>query len=69
MNIADRIQRTLTRLGFKDCVLQGIHDGQVTLLCPEIDRNDHGMIQVAIRLLPGIQSVVLVAQPQQKDKS
>ena len=67
--IADRIHRTLTRLGFNDCTLQGVHDGQITLFCPEIDRNDHGLIRVALRLLPGIQSVVFLAHPQQEEKS
>ncbi len=67
--LADRIQKALTRLRCNNCVLQRIHDGQVPLFCPKIDRNDHGKIQAATCLLPGFLSVLLVAQPQQKDKS
>ncbi len=67
--MVDRIQRTLKRLGFNDCVLRDIDNGTVTLFCQEADRNDHSMIQVAIRLIPGINSVVFSDQSQHKEKS
>ncbi|WP_404308716.1 hypothetical protein [Neorhodopirellula lusitana] len=65
----DRVQRTLKRLGFNACVLQKIHDGRVTLFCPEADRNDHSMIQVAIRFIPGIESVMFAKNSETKDQS
>lgn len=67
--MVDRVQRTLKRLGFDNCVLRELSDGQITLFCPDADRNDQSMIQVAIRLLPGIKSVVFATQPEQEDKS
>ena len=67
--VADRIKRTLTRLGSNDSVLQDIHDRQVTLCCPEADRNDHRMIQVAVRLIPGIKSAVYARNSDREDKS
>ena len=67
--MVDRVQRTLKRLGFDDCVLRNIFEGQITLFCPGADRNDHSMIQVAIRLLPGIKSVVLATHSEKEAKS
>ncbi len=67
--MVDRVQRTLNRLGFDDCVLRDSFEGQITLFCPDTDRNDHSMIQAAIRLLPGIKSVVFAIQSEKEDKS
>lgn len=67
--MVDRVQQTLKRLGFDDCVLKNLSDGQITLFCPDTDRNDESMIQVAVRLLPGINSVVFANQSNFEDKS
>lgn len=58
LTLAERVQRTVLRLGFNHCVLQGIHEGRVTLFCSQADRNDRSMIKAALRTIPGITSVV-----------
>lgn len=68
-SVVDRVHRTLKRLGFDDCVLRELVDGQITLFCPGADRNDHGMIHIAIRLIPGIKSVVFATETDKESKS
>ena len=48
------------------CLVKSIRPG---LLCPSADRNDHSVIQVAIRLLADIKSVVFETQSRKEDKS
>ena len=67
--MVDRVQRTLLRLGLQDCIVREIRGTQITLFCPSADRNDHSMIQVAVRLLPGIKSVVIATDSQKEDRS
>ncbi len=67
--MVDRVQRTLKRLGFDDCVVPNVSEGQITLFCPNADRNDHSMIQVAVRLIPGINSVVIATHSEKEDES
>lgn len=56
--LRQRVLHSLAKLGFVDCDVSSIHDECVTLRCPIVDRNDQCMIQVALRLMPGISSVV-----------
>lgn len=55
--LRQRVSQSLAKLGFVDCDVRSIHDQCVTLHCPSVDRNDQCMIQVALRLMPGISSV------------
>lgn len=56
--LRQRVMQSLAKLGFVDCNVSTIQDECVTLRCPTVDRNDQCMIQVALRLMPGISSVV-----------
>ncbi|TWT89364.1 hypothetical protein [Neorhodopirellula pilleata] len=66
--LVDRIQRILQRLGFDDCDVLDIHEGRAKLLASEMDRDDQCLIQAAIRVIPGVQSVVFVDHSEQENK-
>ncbi|MGB7344270.1 MAG: hypothetical protein WBD20_08660 [Pirellulaceae bacterium] len=68
-NLVDRVHNTLNKLGFAESVVRNISDGQITLFCPDADRNDRSMIQVAVRLIPGIKSVVVTTKANGTRKS
>lgn len=56
------VHESLTKLGFVDCEVRDYRNKKLTLLCPSADRNDRSMIQVAVRLIPGINSVAFESQ-------
>jgi hypothetical protein len=56
--LRQRIMQSLSKLGFVDCTISSIRDECVTLRYQSADRNDHCLIQVALRLMPGVSSVV-----------
>ena len=66
--VGDRVQRSLQRLGYDNCEVQAVQDGQVRLTMPETNRDDQCLIQAALRLIPGIQSVVFVIDPKEANK-
>ncbi|MGB7325991.1 MAG: hypothetical protein WBD31_14045 [Rubripirellula sp.] len=53
-----KAERSIQRLQIADAQVTELVDGVVTVACRKIDRNDKQLILVALRVLPGIKSVV-----------
>ncbi len=56
--IVRKVRRSLEKLGFGDCSIREFQDGRLSLHCPSATRDDQTLIQVAMRLIAGVTSVV-----------
>lgn len=60
--IEDKVLRSLKRLGFDDCGIQELNEGQLLLNCPTSTRNDQSLIRVAMRVIAGVTSVAFTRE-------
>ncbi|WP_146536948.1 hypothetical protein [Rubripirellula reticaptiva] len=58
--LIEKAERSIDRLKISDARVTEIQDGVATICCSKIERNDKQLILVALRLLPGIESVTFV---------
>ncbi|NNE01058.1 MAG: hypothetical protein HKN47_27395 [Pirellulaceae bacterium] len=56
-NMKVRVERSLQQLGYTDVTVTDQGDGQVTLTCIGLDRNDLCVLKAAIQSVVGVSSV------------
>ncbi|QDT04799.1 hypothetical protein K227x_31960 [Rubripirellula lacrimiformis] len=61
VDLKQRVNESLLKLGYVQAKFVSETAGKVTIECTDTDRNDQCVMQVAVRLLPGVTSVAFVA--------